>query len=388
MWEYRDFVFYEGMQMQIGPSFRDYRPAEAYQEATQQFKGQPRLGLDGSLENYTAGAPFPMEDIDCSNDPDAGTKIMWNFDYQWEGDGSNAKFLYTYWDRGEKLPLYYQGSSKVIQLSHRVEPRFAKDGGDLLRRERRKYAFNIMVDAPFDSRGIHVLTFRYKSSDNSLSEADNDDTWVYVPTLHRTRRISAAQRTESISGTDFTLDDMASFGGVVPQYSWTCLDEVVVIAPTNTMHKAYPLSKDHNFGSRGLSFASDQWELRKAFKVRFTPKRGDHPYHHKDIYIDKDSAKALYSFAYDQMGNLWKIMYHNARWSEDHPDLYPGWEGVEKPRDLKNVGDVILNVQTGTGNRIEFWDSHGTPYLKKNSQKIFIGRVRKETSLKIIGGGH
>ncbi|MBW2713507.1 MAG: DUF1329 domain-containing protein, partial [Deltaproteobacteria bacterium] len=238
IWDNRDLVFFKGMQMQMGPPFRDYRPAEAYQNATETFRGQPRLGLDGSLENYTAGQPFPMEDIDCLNDPDAGTKIMWNFDYQWEGDGANAHFLYTYWDRGEKLPLYYQGYSKVMQLSHRVEPEYLKKGGDLLRRERRKYAFNIMVEAPFDSRGIHVLTFRHKTSDNDLASADDDDTWVYIPTMHRTRRISAAQRTQSIQGTDFTLDDMASFGGVVPQYNWTCLGDVEILAPTNTIHEA------------------------------------------------------------------------------------------------------------------------------------------------------
>jgi hypothetical protein len=25
------------------------------------------------------------------------------------------------------------------------------------------------------------------------------------------------------------------------------------------------------------------------------------------------------------------------------------------------VSDTIVNVQTGTGNRIEFWNNHGTP---------------------------
>src|SRR5690606_22879133 len=83
VWANRDFFFYEGMKLEIGPSFADYSPAPVYQEATAKFKGQPRLGPDGSLENYVAGQPFPMEEIDCEGDPDAGAKIMWNFSYRW-----------------------------------------------------------------------------------------------------------------------------------------------------------------------------------------------------------------------------------------------------------------------------------------------------------------
>ena len=89
-WNNRDFFFYEGMKLEIGPSFRDYSPAAEFQEATKRFAGQAKIGPDGSLENYTAGEPFPMDQIDCKGDPQAGVKIMWNFDYQWEGDGAQG----------------------------------------------------------------------------------------------------------------------------------------------------------------------------------------------------------------------------------------------------------------------------------------------------------
>ena len=41
--------------------------------------------------------------------------------------------------------------------------------------------------------------------------------------------------------------------------------------------------------------------------------------------------------------------------------------------------DVIANVQTGTGNRIEFWDSHGTPLKSKGKIRRYIdvGRLTK-----------
>ncbi len=382
-WDNRDFFFYEGMRLEIGATNQDYSPAAAYKAATEKFRGQPRIGPDNSLENFVAGMPFPMEQIDCANDPQAGVKIMWNHDYAWGGDGAAASFYYSYWDRGEQLPLYYKGTAKTITLSHRVEPEYLdKSDGDIFRGEKRKNAFGVEVDAPFDARGIMLISYRYKSTDQPRTEAKNDDTWVYVPTLRRVRRISSAQRTDAVSGTDFTFDDLGSFAGIVPQYEWECVGERLILAPTNTKVKGYPYEKDHNFGPYGLSYADDRWELRDTVIVRMKPKNPDHPYHHKDIYLDKQTLDAHYSFAYDQKEELWKIIWHNKRWSEGDltgKDWYTGWPGIEKPRDLRIISDTIANVQTGTGNRIEFWDSHGMPLSSKGKIRRYIdvGRLTK-----------
>ena len=378
-WSNRDFFFYEGMKLEIGPFYRDYSAAAPYEEATRKFAGQAKLGPGNSLVAYTAGQPFPMDQIDCKGDSQAGAKIIWNFDYRWRGDGVKTAYYYSYWDRGEELPLYYEGSSKTVVLSHRSEPQYLKSDGDIFRGEKRKTAFGVEVTAPFDARGIMLMTYRYKASDKPPSETKNDDTWVYVPTLRRVRRISAAQRTDAVAGTDFTFDDLFSFSGIVPQYEWECLGEMDILAPVNSKVKAYPYSRDHNFGPYGLSYADDRWELRRAVKIRFKPNDSDHPYHHKDMYIDKESMEPLYSFAYDQKEELWKIIWHNHRWSQDDFEEYEPYEGVSEPNDLRVVSDTIVNVQTGTGNRIEFWDNSGTPLPSKGKIRryIDIGRLTK-----------
>ena len=174
------------------------------------------------------------------------------------------------------------------------------------------------------------------------------------------RRISSAQRTDAVSGTDFTFDDLFSFYGIVPQYDWKCLGEMDLIAPMNSQVKGYPLEKDHNFGPYGLSYADDPWDLRHAVMIEFMPHNVDHPYTHKDIYIDKQSMEPLYSFAYDRKEELWKIIWHNHRWSEK----LAGGQGLGRRRAAARpppVSDTIVNVQTGTGNRIEFWDRTARP---------------------------
>jgi hypothetical protein len=376
-WDNRDFFFYEGMKLQIGPAFADYSPAAAYQAATKANEGKAKIGADGSLSGYVSGQPFPMEKIDCKGDPQGAVKIAWNFDRRWDGEGGNTKYIYSYWDRGERLPLYYEGKSRRVWLSGRVEPEYQATDGDVFRGEQRKRAFGIEVEAPFDSRGLTLLTYRYKGSERPLAESHNDDTWVYSPSLRRVRRISSAQRSDAVAGTDFTFDDLFSFDGIIPQYEWKCLGKQDVLAPMNSQVKGYPLDKNHNFGPFGLSFADDRWELRKAVVVEFKPRAADHPYSKKVIYIDEQSMEPLYSFAYDRKSELWKLIWHNHRWSDD-PSFteYKGWPGVEDPRDITPVSDVVVNVQTGTGNRIEYWDRSGTPFDSKGALRRYIDQNR------------
>ena len=391
-WTNREFFFYEGMELEIGPTLRKYGAADAYVAMSEKYKGQASIGEDGGLMNYGAGQPFEASRIDCKGDPNAGVKIIWNFVKAWNGDGARSTWSYTYWDRGEQLPLYYEGTAKVINLVNRVENSYQTENqGDVFPNEKRMSVFGIEVDAPFDARGILLLTYRYRTADGPLKQAKNDDTWVYVPDLRRVRRISSAQRTDSVQGTDFTMDDLRSFAGIPPQYEWKCLGDATVIAPMNTKSLAYPYTDSYNFGPYGFSYASDRWEVRNAWIIRFDPRNEYHPYHHKDIYVDKETYEPLYSFAYDRKKELWKIIWHNHRYSSDWDGVknkdpkaadgvwYPGWEGVPDPKDNRIISDIIVNVQTGTGNRIEFWNSEGSPFNSKGKIRryIDIGRLNK-----------
>ena len=66
LWAHRDLYFFDGMEMEIGPSQRDYRPPELYRNASDANRGTPRLGPDGSLVGYVAGQPFPMDTLECT----------------------------------------------------------------------------------------------------------------------------------------------------------------------------------------------------------------------------------------------------------------------------------------------------------------------------------
>src|SRR5579862_6319619 len=68
----------QGMTMKIVPTGHlDWPPP--YKAATERYSSQVSLNPDGELKNYVAGLPFPLVD---ANDPQAATKIMWNFEFR------------------------------------------------------------------------------------------------------------------------------------------------------------------------------------------------------------------------------------------------------------------------------------------------------------------
>ncbi len=76
------------MMMKITPTTHlDWPPP--YKATTEQYSPQVSLSPDGELKNYVAGLPFPLVD---GNDPQAATKIMWNFAFRpLHGDDVDAR---------------------------------------------------------------------------------------------------------------------------------------------------------------------------------------------------------------------------------------------------------------------------------------------------------
>ena len=47
-WENREFFFFEGMALEIGPSFREYGEADAYRNVTNQNRGKSSIVIGGN----------------------------------------------------------------------------------------------------------------------------------------------------------------------------------------------------------------------------------------------------------------------------------------------------------------------------------------------------
>ena len=164
----RDFFFYEGMKLEIGPFYRDYTPSPPpSRPRPRSTRASAKIGPEREprrLHRRAGRSRWTRSTARAIRRPaprSSGTSTT-----SGRATARNSRYYYSYWDRGEELPLYYEGTAKTIKLSRPRRARVRDEpGGDLFRGEKRKNAFGIEVDAPFDARGILVMTYRYKESE-------------------------------------------------------------------------------------------------------------------------------------------------------------------------------------------------------------------------------
>lgn len=270
-----------------------------YRHATETYSSQVRLSADRtSLENYVAGMPFPTVD---PNDADAATKIMWNYQYKPlitddvlmrdfqvpSGPLNYERSMVP--DRefmvGDLRRLYYNGRLYVDPKPELPNP----DG------IRYKEILSPIV-APFDMKGVGQLGIRY------LSAARQDDTWLYVPAVRRIRRMSTAQRSDSLFGQDTDQDSYWGFSGHIAWSDWKLLGVKEMLGVVHREH--YPAQRCP--GSADFTFC-DNWEKRRVYVVEGVSKLPQYAYGKRILYIDADAWVVLYSDLYDRRGELWKV---------------------------------------------------------------------------------
>ncbi len=344
---FEEFQFPE-VTFEITPT-GDYAPRKDYLEATEKYASQTRLAQDGSLEGYVAGQPFPTDQLDPS-DPTSGLKIGWNFNFRWQHYGPKV------------------GTFATIMLkpggTHGALPGLPEDllqsGGTvervLLQRYQRVYHSHIAMlpeqnytlpvpgaeqfewkditefTDPYEMRGLRILIQR--SSDPHQA----DQAWTYIPSLRKVRRVSAEEKADSFQGSDTTLDDFFGFSGRVLDYEWTFHGWKDVLHIMNTQY-AYA----RYYGPHGRA-ALGRWELRKALVVEQVPKRANHPYSSKILFLDAQTYRAVSAFAFDRAGKLWKVWAMQHAWSEDASDHRKMNAGTQISCYL---GVAVVDVRTG-----------------------------------------
>ncbi len=303
---------------------------KAYKEATEKFAAQVKVASDNvSIDNYVAGMPFPTVDL---NDPKAALKIMWNYEYRpYPGSDDFVEFEFPVYsgvlsyDRpmnveremllAEVRRLYYNG--RLYNDPKPVLP--AKD----------EYRFKELlgpVVAPFDLKGLGALTFRYRSA------TKQDDTWLYMPTLKRVRRLSTTQRSDALFGQDTDPDSYWGYNGHIAWQEWRLLGVKKMLGVFHGEH--FPMKRCE--GGADFTFC-DNWELRDMYVIEGKSKLPQYAYGKRILFIDKEAMVVAYSDIYDQRGEVWKVWLDNHQFRTqgkttsypEEKDFYAGFTMVD-----------------------------------------------------------
>src|SRR5581483_185064 len=194
---------------------------KAYKEATEKYSGQVKLSPDGlTLQNYVAGQPFPNID---PKDPQIALKIMWNYDYGFVNGIDDTDLRNFDADTGAIADHGPMTVERHFLLDHfrrlfwvarlYQDPKPEKPNPSGYRAQQGLYP----ILEPFDLKGVGALGNRY------LDPSKQDDSWLYLPSLRRVRRLSTAQRSDALFGQDTDVDSFYGYAGQVAWMDWKYL---------------------------------------------------------------------------------------------------------------------------------------------------------------------
>ncbi|MFQ5667157.1 MAG: DUF1329 domain-containing protein [Candidatus Binatia bacterium] len=292
-----------GMTMKIVP-YKKVEWNKAYREATEKYGGQTKLRADGrDLIGHVAGLPFPKID---PNDPQVALKIMWNYEYKpFVTDDEDLRNFDADTGPVSDSPMeverhFLLDHLRTLWYNARiyVDPKPELPNPDKVRA---KSSLHPILE-PFDLKGVGETGIRYLDPDRQ------DDTWLYLPSLRRVRRLSSAQRSDALFGQDTDVDSYGGYAGQIPWFEWKYLGEKEILASFHS--EAFPTK--YCDGAGDFIFC-DTWEKRHAYVVEGTPRLPQYAYGKRLLFVDKETYLIAYSDIFDRSMRLWKVWVN--QWS-------------------------------------------------------------------------
>jgi len=191
---------------------------------------------------------------------------------------------------------------------------------------------------PYDVRGTAFIIQRY------IDPRRTDDGWAYVPSLRRVRRISAEVKSDSLMGTEHTLEDFYGFSGRPLEWDWVFWGPKKFL----TVHARTKWEDDGvRYGGPDGWLNDDIWQVRELFVVERIPKDPRHPYKSAIMAIDPQTWETWNHIAFDRKGKLWKLWQWGYQWSDDSKK-YTYMNANRGAIHWRNVDTV--DIQNGRGN--------------------------------------
>lgn len=307
---------------------------EKYMQATQDGKGKVKFDpVTRQATGWTSGMFFDPQDIDI-NDPYAGDKIIWNLrgpTYGATMDLANISFVFI--DGEDGVERIQRWASVRYYMEGRLDGGPVQEGdGNIMQKT------ILVATSPQDIKGLGTFSIRY----NDPSAQKSDDTWAYLKSVRRVRRLTGSAWMDPIGGTVQLYDDWDIWDAVPTKYkSNKLIEKRWIFAVAHSPDVSVDISKkgtNEEFPSVALNKAPYyypakhiEWEPREVFVVEGTPPEG-HPYSKKIVYMEKDFPRPYLGEAYDQNGKFWKFFIFQNR-----PDI--GDDGYKAVMPV--VGHVI-----------------------------------------------
>lgn len=272
---------------------------------TQKYKGECKVGPNNELMGWKTGLPFPL--------PKSAAEVAWNIDRKMVVVDQGSQIT--------KFPLYTQGKVERIYewywQSMRYNGRFfvpplgeVEEGNP----ENIYIKELISIREPFDVKGFCMIRTR------SEDVFKPDDVYSYIPAIRRMRRMTGADVTDPMLGTDIIYDDFEAWRQkITPQMTFGPLEIKKLLMPVASKERPVFDLPGHYLPPQAA------WEIREFYRIETYSNDPNLSYGTRVAYAFKDRRVGGCSpgvLTYDRRGRLWRALlcYH-----AQVPPHYPGW---------------------------------------------------------------
>ncbi len=387
LWRYREIFFHEGMRLEVGPCHRRYPVPGFYRAASEKFAGQARIDKDGNLADYTAGLPFAPDQID-PDAPDGGARWAANLEQRYIGAGFRGSFRITDFPNRVGEVQVYDGKFYLLKVSGRAD--LAAEDYHIPKKQNMTLAAGGEFQRPFDAR--HLAWRQFRPTRASRRYREPDDIFSYIPTMRKVRR-AAVSWTDGLYVPRYSVTGESGGGGLsygsggsisptsgrsiavsedmrrglvglalrANAYHWRVAGETDVLSPLNGARSGYPITSERSFGTSGLSFASDRWDLRRAIILEGALRVANLDVAFVRIYVDYQTLQPLYWITQTSRHRLLDVGAFAYQFSDDLPEP-PEWPGGLPTSVFLPVATAFYDAGAGAGGwRRESYRLDATP---------------------------
>ncbi len=289
---------------------------EKYMDWTQKSKETVKFNpTDRTATGWTAGMFFDPQDIKM-DDPHAGDKLIWNLRGPTYGATMDLRHIsWVFLDATKGMERIQRWWAQRYYMEGRL------DGGPISEGDGTIMQKTVLVATyPQDIKGLGIFQIRY----NDPTSKTPDDTWAYLKSVRRARRLTGSSWMDPIGGTVQLYDDWDIWDAVPTKYQDTKLIGrqwifAVAHAPLMTVDLTYK-NTIKEFPAVGMDipphfFPAPQvmWEPREVWVIEGTPP-AEHPYSKKTVWMEVDYPRPYYGESLDQNGKFWKsFIFQNRR---------------------------------------------------------------------------
>jgi len=355
------------VSMEVGPIHHGFLP-KTWVEATEKYGSQTSVDVlpNGHyvLKNYHGGTPFPNP-----TDPNKGWKVLANVFWAFVP----ALYVNTPQNYGavwaidrfgnispETFDVVYRWSSYITDAGFPPEETYAPGTW---------YTEWAMQETPEQARYTASLALYYKDQESNPFA----DTYVFVPALRRSLRLSTSSRCSPVFGLDWSYDDAKTngFNASTSIYTGDFLGDrkILTLASFNQDGATFPDGYLMPLAWPKPSWG--KWEIRPMAiddVHRIPSESAGYCYANRILYADKEHWNGDWVDLFDTNHKLWKsIAYFNDVGVV--PQMGSMWDGVASMAwDLQNTH---ATVWCGFGNK-----NKRKPYLDANVPKEYYDGVK------------